>query len=81
MQRIQELEGTSGDLQQAGWPGRIVLFLNHNVCVNGSAVPEGLERLFTAVTLIIVTFLFGERAIKNIFPLFDKYCGRKSGSA
>ncbi len=54
--------------------------MNYNVYVNGSAVPEGLERLFTAVTLIIVTFLFGERAIKNVFPLFDRYFGRKSGA-
>ena len=93
--RVQGLEGTSGDLQQAGWPCRIVLFfrgvqrpfwgfvvlfMNYNVYVNGSAVPEGLERLFTAVTLIIVMFLFGERAIKNVFPLFDRYFGRKSGA-
>lgn len=32
-----------------------------------------LESAFFAINLLVLGFLFGERAVKNVMPLFDKY--------
>ena len=32
-----------------------------------------LESAFFAINLLVLGFLFGERAVKNVLPLFDRY--------
>lgn len=37
-----------------------------------------LESSFFAINILVLGFLFGERAVKNIMPLFDRYMGKNN---
>ena len=88
-QRIKDLEGTGTDLLQAGWPGRVVLFLRgaqrplwgYGVLFLNFMVYSGRYKLTDEVALLdnlwiinilVLGFLFGERAVKNVLPYIEK---------
>lgn len=114
-ERIRDLEGTASDLTQAGWPGRVVLFLRGlqrptwgfavlymdlmvfsgawNITGSGGA-PDAtateairanaaildLQSAFWVINLLVLGFLFGERAIKNAMPFFrGRFQSRAAG--
>lgn len=82
--RIKDLEGTAADLNQAGWIGRIVLFLRgaqrpvwgwgamyFDFLYFTSRVEldaEGKQLLYL-INALVLSFLFGERAFTNIAPM------------
>ena len=83
--RISDMEGTAKDLQQFGWLGRCVVFLRGSqrpvwgYCVLGMdamvfsgkwvLTGEKLESAFWVINFLVLGFLFGERAMKNVMPL------------
>ena len=95
-QRIKDLEGTSADLIQAGWFGRVIIFLRgaqrpvwgFGVLILDFMVFSGSWQLrpmdvgggqmvdlvstFWAINLLVLGFLFGERAVKNVMPLLKQ---------
>lgn len=96
-QRITNLEGTAKDLNQAGWIGKMVLFLR------GAQRPiwgyfvgfmdfmvfsgkwnlgsnEQLESAFWIINFLVLGFLFGERAVKNVAPLVSEIVAKKTGA-
>lgn len=99
--RIKDLEGTASDLKQAGWPGRVVLFLRGlqrpvwgfavlymdfmvfsgawdlgaTASGSGSEVAMDLQSAFWIVNFLVLGFLFGERAVKNVMPFFQARMG------
>jgi hypothetical protein len=83
--RIKDLEGTAKDLMQAGYAGRIVLFLRGaqrplwgwsvmlmdiRVYLGSATLGDQEMKLLYALNLLVGSFLFGERAIKNVMPFF-----------
>ncbi|MGI9275615.1 MAG: hypothetical protein ACR2PT_12315 [Endozoicomonas sp.] len=113
-QRIKDLEGTAADLNQAGWLGRIILFLRglqrpiwgfavlyldfmvfsgawpvsqkaagsdsgaakegaNNVITSFTATD--LESAFWVINFLVLGFLFGERAVRNVMPFFQARFG------
>ena len=113
--RIKEMEGTASDLNKAGWPGKIVLFMRgaqrpiwgfavlimdfmvfsgrwnlvgKAVVTAGtatgaaSAAPVAsnfdLQSAFWVINFLVLGFLFGERAMRNVMPFFK---GRFQGGA
>ena len=88
-QRIKDLEGTAKDLLQAGFPGRVILFLRGAqrpiwgfglMYADFKYLSGGWEFAETSragdilwlINLLVLTFLFGERAIKNAAPFIEK---------
>jgi hypothetical protein len=109
--RVRELEGTSADLNNAGWLGKIVIFLRgaqrpiwgYFVLFMDIMVFSGkwnlialakqtnntsfvdIQSAFWIINFLVLGFLFGERAVKNVMPLLQKQMGggsdQSSGSA
>ena len=92
--RIKDLEGTASDLNQAGWPGRVVLFfrglqrplwgfltlfIDIQVFSQAWKITEGSlqETAFLAVNILVLGFLFGERAVKNVMPFISQYLEKR----
>jgi len=92
-QRIKDLEGTGHDLTQAGWIGRVVLFMRgaqrpiwgYIVIVMDVQIFSGhwqidagsqMESAFYVINFLVLGFLFGERALKNVLPFFEKLKSR-----
>jgi hypothetical protein len=82
--RIKDLEGTAKDLLQAGWMGKIVLFLrgtqrpawnygtfyvNMMYFTGHIKLTDSGENLLYVIDVLVLGFLFGERAVKNVAPL------------
>lgn len=107
--RIKEMEGTASDLNNASWPGRVVLFMRGAQrpiwgfavllmdfmvfsgkwnLVGQTAVTSGaaagvasnfdLQSAFWVINFLVLGFLFGERAMRNVMPFFK---GQFQGSA
>ncbi len=93
-QRIKDLEGTAKDLNQAGWIGRVVLFLrgaqrplwgyfvgfmDFMVFSGKWAIKSGtqLESAFWIINFLVLGFLFGERAVRNVAPLVNQMIARR----
>lgn len=90
--RIKDLEGTAKDLLQAGWLGKIVLFLRGSqrslwgygtfyfnlMYFSGrlSLTHDG-ESLLYIIDVLVLGFLFGERAVKNVAPLVKDIIDKK----
>lgn len=55
--------------------GFFTLVMDYLVFSGAWTIAEGsrLESAFFAVNLLVLGFLFGERAVKNVLPLFDRY--------
>ena len=92
--RIKDLEGTAKDLNQAGFLGKFILFLRgaqrplwgygvgfmDYMVFSGSWVLENdqMRSCFWVINLLVLGFLFGERAVKNVAPiLLSKLSNKK----
>lgn len=91
-QRIKDMEGTANDLKSIPYIGAIVIFLrglqrplwgfftfyaDWKIFASEWTLPD--ERLYTlllVINILILAFLFGERAIKNVMPLISQYLGK-----
>lgn len=83
--RIAELEGTASDLTKFGLLGRLVVFVRgcqrpvwgfatlymDFMWFSGrwAELSQQQESAFWIINLLVLGFLFGERAIKNLMPL------------
>lgn len=85
--RIAEQEGTTKDLLALPFLGRIVIFargvqrpvwgfatlyMDHQWFFTGSVFNEQQQTAMISINLLVLGFLFGERAIKNLEPLLIK---------
>lgn len=93
--RIKQLEGTAKDLLQAGWMGKVVLFFRGaqrpawgwGVLIfdwlyftNRIEMGGDGEKLLYVINLLVLGFLFGERALKNVAPLVKDIIQKKADS-
>ncbi len=91
-QRIKEMEGTTKDLKQFGWIGSIVIFLRglqrpfwgfgtfylDIVWLFGTnTFSEKQELALVLINVLVLGFLFGERAMKNVAPLLARIAEAK----
>jgi hypothetical protein len=88
-QRIKDMEGTTNDLKSISFFGPIVIFLRGcqrpiwgyatlymDFMVfsdKWKALTETQESALWVINLLVLGFLFGERAVKNIMPLVSQY--------
>jgi len=85
--RIAEQEGTASDLKALPWLGRPILFLrglqrplwgfatmymDNKWFFGGESFSEQQETAMIVINMLVLGFLFGERAIKNLEPLIVK---------
>ena len=82
--RISDLEGTASDLKAVPFIGPVVLFLRgvqrpawgfgalylNAMVLSGhwTLATPAMENGYNAITWLVLGFLFGERAIKNVMP-------------
>jgi len=94
-QRITEMEGTAKDLKAIPFIGPIVLFLRgcqrptwgystlyiDFMVFSGkwNELSESQESAIWIINLLVLGFLFGERAIKNLMPLIERLVKIKLG--
>jgi len=54
--------------------GMLVLVMDYQVFSGGWSIADGsrLESAFFAINILVLGFLFGERAVKNIMPIVQK---------
>jgi len=94
--RIKEMEGTASDLKAIPFFGTIVLFLRgcqrpvwgfstlyiDFMVFSGSwtGLTEAQESALWVINLLVLGFLFGERAVKNVTPLIERLIKAKVGS-
>ena len=92
-QRIKDMEGTASDLQhfwlgkavlfcrglQRPMWGFFVMFLDWKVFAGDWTIKEGskTEMAFFIINFLVLGFLFGERAVKNVGPLIAQLFGKK----
>ena len=94
--RIAEQEGTASDLQALGWCGRPIVFLRgmqrplwgyatlymdfqwffHNHTLN-----EQQNTALIIINILVLGFLFGERAVLNLQPLIEKVFAKPTAGA
>jgi len=95
-QRIKDLEGTATDLKAIPFFGTLVLFARgaqrpvwgfstlymDMMIFSGSWSPlsQTQESALWVINLLVLGFLFGERAIKNIMPLAERLVKVKLGA-
>lgn len=88
-QRIKDMEGTAKDLRSIPVVGPIVIFLRgcqrptwgyatlymDFMVFSGkwNTLTEMQESALWVINLLVLGFLFGERAVKNIMPLVSQY--------
>lgn len=88
-QRIKDMEGTANDLKSIPVIGPLVIFLRGcqrpiwgyatlymDFMVfsdKWKALTETQESALWVINLLVLGFLFGERAVKNIMPLVSQY--------
>lgn len=94
-QRIKDLEGTAKDLKSIPVFGAVVIFLRGcqrpvwgystlfmDLMVfsdKWNTLSETQESALWVINLLVLGFLFGERAIKNIMPLIERLIKIKLG--
>lgn len=94
-QRITELEGTASDLKALPIVGRIVLFargaqrptwgfatlwMDYKWFSGGwGALSEQQEMALIVINVLVLGFLFGERAVKNLMPLIMRLLAKGTG--
>lgn len=94
--RIKEMEGTANDLKAIPWFGTIILFLRgcqrptwgfatlyiDFMVFSGSwtSLTETQESALWIINLLVLGFLFGERAIKNLAPMIERMIKAKGAS-
>lgn len=87
-QRIKNLEGTASDLIQAGFFGKVILFargaqrplwgyatmyFNWKYFNGDLVLSDKGEQLLYIIDVLVLGFIFGERAVKNILPLIRQF--------
>lgn len=93
--RIKDLEGTAKDLKDIWFFGPLLIFLRGSQRIvwgfltlvldfkifSGEwiLVPGTQENAFYLINLLVLGFLFGERAIKNIMPIITQFMQAKAG--
>jgi hypothetical protein len=85
--RIAEQEGTAKDLMSLPFVGRVIIFargaqrpiwgyatlyFDWQLFANELALSEQQTQLLWIINFLVLGFLFGERAVKNIMPLVVK---------
>lgn len=85
--RVAELEGTASDLKSVPFVGPLVLFLrglqrplwgyatlymDYMWFSEWTTLTSKQESALMAINILVLGFLFGERAIKNVMPLITK---------
>jgi len=94
-QRIKDMEGTANDLKTIRFVGPIVIFLRgcqrsvwgyatlymDFMVFSGSwkQLSDMQESALWVINLLVLGFLFGERAIKNLMPLIERLIKIKLG--
>lgn len=94
-ERIADLEGTAADLKAVPYFGQVILFargaqrpligygvmaLDYMVFSAAWNLKEGvMQNLFFFINVLVLAFLFGERAVKNIAPLITDMLAAKAG--
>ena len=93
-QKIKDLEGTAKDLISSGWPGRVVLFMrgaqrpawgwgvlffDFSYFTGRIMLTADGEKLLYIINLLVLGFLFGERAVKNVAPLVKDILEKRKG--
>jgi len=92
--RIRDLEGTAKDLTQFGWLGRIVVFLRgcqrpawgglvmymdiQWFNGNWAGLSEQQESALWVINILVLGFLFGERAVKNVMPFMTQFMKQRA---
>jgi hypothetical protein len=58
--------------------GMFTLYMDYCVFSGSWTIAEGsrLEAAFFAINLLVLGFLFGERAVRNVLPLLERYMGK-----
>lgn len=93
--RIKEMEGTAKDLKSLPIIGSLVLFMRgaqrptwgyatmymdfQVFSGNWGSLTETQESALWVINLLVLGFLFGERAVKNVTPLLARVIKRRSG--
>lgn len=93
--RIAELEGTAKDLKTIPLLGPLMLFLrgcqrpvwgyatlyiDFNVFSgNWAGLTDTQESALWVINLLVLGFLFGERAVKNVSPMIERMIKAKTG--
>ena len=93
--RLRDMEGTAADLKAVPVIGHVLillrgaqrpawgigaLWIDFQVFSGSWKIGEGQESVLLAINLLVLGFLFGERAVRNVAPLLDRYFGRQSGN-
>lgn len=90
--RIKEMEGTASDLKTIPVVGSVIIFLrglqrpvwgfvtiylNYKSFSGDWTLTEKQDVALLAIDILVLGFLFGERALKNVMPLIGTYFGGK----
>ena len=93
-ERVSMYEGTAKDLMGIPFLGSIILFLRGSQRIawgygalyfdwlwffTPAKLPDRQEIALLSVNILVLGFLFGERAIKNLLPLFTEFLQTKKG--
>lgn len=89
--RIAEMEGTAADLKSIPIIGNIlilmrgaqrpcwgfaVLWFDYQIFAQSWKITDQQGSLMIAINVLVLGFLFGERAVKNIAPLLSHFIGK-----
>jgi len=90
--RTEALEGTAADLKSMPVLGRLMLFLRgaqrpvwgfaalwmvyHQPFSGAWTLSGRQESILMAITVLVLGFLFGERAVKNVAPIMGQFFGK-----
>lgn len=87
-QRLRDMEGTAGDLRSIPVVGAIIIFLrgcqrpawgvfvlvaDYNVFSKAWPLNDQQSTMLFAINILVLGFLFGERAVKNVMPLIQEF--------
>ena len=93
--RLNEHEGTAKDLRAIPYLGALIIFargcqrplwgfatliMDHNIFSSQwTLVPGAQESAFWLINFLVLGFLFGERAVKNVMPVILQFMQMKTG--
>jgi hypothetical protein len=90
-EHVEAMTGTAKDLMAMGKLGKFMLFVrgmqrpgvvalvclfDYNCYINMAVYSDRAMTLLTAMNIVVLATLFGERAIKNVLPLLRAYMGK-----
>ncbi len=90
-ERVKALEGTAADLRTVPILGPIMIFMRGSfrpVCcyftlfwdwkMFSGRWPHQSDEVILMINLLVFGFVFGERAVKNIMPIADRFLERRA---